>query len=209
MINIKILVKTNKQYLIDLIVFLVVLAGFFSTLFFLMGQISTYNKVQNAIASTTLTYQLNDATIKEFNAKGISPDIFTDALPTQQTLVNWIVQTELMAKNAGVSQTLNFTAANLTKTNIIVPQVTSGQPPLITVDILVSGTYNQILSYIGLLGSSYYYTRINSISFASIQTKSTGITPTPTPGATKAGPVNATITLDLFVKTVEGQPLTH
>jgi len=205
---IKELLKNNKYYIIDGLVFLLVLAAFIGVLLFMNKSISQYTGIKNEINSTKLTYQLNSQTISNYQKSNVGKTNFLDSLPTQDTLVNWISQLEQMASNTGTSETLTFTGGELAKGDIVLPgNSINSQSPTIGADLVIRGTYNTVLDYIYLLEHGYYYTKIDGITFSYISKSSTSSGPalTPTPASSPNQTVTATLTIEVFVKDATSQ----
>ncbi len=201
--------KINKVYILDSSVFLLVLIIFAISITVLGKAVQNYSDTQNNINNTNLTNQINDDVISKFQKIDLTKNNFSDSLPSQITVVNWVEQLETIAGDIGVKETVTFTNAELTKDNILVPAQVSGNTPFLNANLTITGKYNQVLAFIDMLNHSYYYTRIDAVTFSATKStngsNATGTIPTPTPTANISQTVTSTITIDLFVKDLAKQ----
>lgn len=184
--------KIRQNFLTDTIFFGIALATFMGSIVLLVSSSGQYRQVQENIAGLQQTANINKATIEAF--KKSNPDNANIALilPSQNTIVSWIQQTEIIASKAGVSQTLTFTNASITKDSIVVSGIPSAAPTIQLSNVL-KGSYKGILTYITMLQNNYYYTKIDSIAFSA--TKASGSTSI----------ISANITLELYVQNITYQ----
>jgi len=194
-------VSTKEFAILILFIGTLAISGFM--FYELQNTVQTYLKTQDNIASLQGAMTQNAVTVGNFKKESIIQSWLTDSLPTQITLVNWIQQMDTTATNAGVTQSLSFSSGALTKNTIVIPQGTeSGSLPSVGFTVVISGSYDNILSYIALLNHSYYYTKITQINFSanggSTVSNSGGSTVTVTP-AQSSGAVTATLNGVLYV----------
>lgn len=184
-------IKINKKYVIDTLIVAVSIGIFIYSYMFLGSAVKGYISTENNIQSKIEASSENDSVIQAFKKSDVGQMDYLEALPTQNTITNWIGQEEEIATLAGVSSSISFTNGELTKDNIVLLTPPKGNIPLLNTNIVIRGTYNQILSYITMLDNDYYYTRINSITLAAASGQNV-----------PAHTVTASLNVDLFVQDI-------
>jgi len=203
-------IGSHKSEVITVIIFLFSTGLFLICLSYLHIEIDKYISMQKDISALENTYAANDLISSNIKKTSIDVHAYINTLPTQNTVIKWVEQTENIAKATNVQQTLTFASGQLTKDSILIPpQSGATGVPSISGNIVVKGSYNAVLSYIAMLQKDYYYTKIDGMTFSNSTANgpSTTTPPTPTPKNPQSGGVVTNVSFHLFVKETQSGPL--
>ncbi len=147
---------------------------------------STKQKVELQNTLTILqAKQVQDIQVlKEYNTyfPGIS-DI-QNTIVTNNSLLNWVNQENLVASITGNANTIEFQNATVTQNNIQINGNTSTAPIQdLIVNINLQGNFQQLVNFLAMMENSYYFTNVTSIAS---QTENSGA-------------LNTSITLELHI----------
>ena len=115
-------------------------------------------------------------------APGISN--IQNTIVTNNTLLNWVNQENLVASITGNANTIEFQDATVTQNNIQINGSTSNAPIQdLIVNINLQGNFQQLVNFLAMMENSYYFTNVTSIAS---QTENSGV-------------INTSITLELHI----------
>lgn len=163
-------ISTYKNY----IIYIIAIGG---AIYFLSFSYSRYfiltKQKQSLRNSITLLQNKTNQDASMYREKQIyekSILYIKNTLPTNTSLIDWVRQENTMASLAGLKNEITFANANISKNNItIIGNTSKSVPQTLGVAINVQGSFLEILNFIKMMESSYYFTNITSVAI-SVQT---------------------------------------